>query len=204
VAALGPRRIASIVAAVAFGAFGIGAAVNHRRIDDRKATLSWLLSTGHQIGGDSAAATTIVEFTDYECAICAEADAWMEPTIRAAKGSRLIVHHLPLEHIHDAAFDAAISAECAARQGRFADFHHWAFAHQKDIRARNWLGAAKAIGVPNLVDFTQCLHEPQVREGVRNDQQAAERLAIRGTPAFLVNGRVTYGIPPDSIFGAKR
>ena len=70
---------------------------------------------GHVRGADQAL-VTLVEYGDYECLCCGQA----EPVIRqllAGHGDMRYVWHLPLTDMHPHALLAAEGAEAAARQG---------------------------------------------------------------------------------------
>src|SRR5690606_31100689 len=93
------------------------------------------------IRGPADAPITLVEYGDYQCPYCGQA----EPVIReilARFGGRLryVFRHLPLADVHVNAQRAAQAAEAAAEQGKFWEMHDLLFAHQD------------ALGVDDLVE----------------------------------------------------
>ena len=83
-----------------------------------------------RIRGSARALVTIVEYGDFECPYCGQA----EPVIRdlmAGHGDVLYVwRHLPLNDVHPHAQIAAEAAEAAADQGAFWQMHDLLLRHQ--------------------------------------------------------------------------
>jgi protein-disulfide isomerase len=80
--------------------------------------------------GKSDAPVTIVEFSDFECPYCAR---FMKDTYPQIKTKyidtgkvRVVFRHFPLS-FHASAQKAAEAGECAARQGKFSEFHELVF-----------------------------------------------------------------------------
>lgn len=135
----------------------------------------------------------IVVFADFECQYCREVQESLQRFEREA-GDRLaiIFRHLPLD-VHAHAFDAAVSAECAAEQDRFVAYHDVLFANQSQIGITSWSEFAESAGVSDLDKFATCLTAEWPRERVREDVHAAEINGIRGTPAFVTPDRIFIG-----------
>src|SRR4051812_13847962 len=77
--------------------------------------------------GPTHAAVTIVEFTDFHCSHCREAEAVLEQ-ILSLYPVRLVHRDLPLEHTHPRAREAHEAARCADAQGRFWGYRQLLFA----------------------------------------------------------------------------
>lgn len=157
-----------------------------------------LLTSGHLIG-DASAPTKVIEFADYQCPFCARAQQQMDSVIAQSGGRVAVVyHHYPIENLHARAFQAAIAAECAAEQGDFTAFHHALFAHPEEIGSRPWISFSKPA-VLDSTRFTTCEDGTVARGHVVNDMRMADRIGVRATPAFIVDGRLYYGLLPRDI-----
>src|SRR4029077_706994 len=80
------------------------------------------------IRGPLDASITVIEFGDFECPHCGQA----EPVARellADTDLRFVWRHLPLIDVHPAAQLAAEASEAAAAQGRFWEMHDLLLAH---------------------------------------------------------------------------
>jgi protein-disulfide isomerase len=95
----------------------------------------------------------------------------------------LVWRHYPLP-VHENARKAAEGAECADRQGRFWEFHDWAFQHQKELDPANLRVGAKAVGL-DLATFGACLNGQATAE-VQADVDLGKAVSISGTPSWLI------------------
>ena len=84
----------------------------------------------HTLGPLDAPVITL-EYGDFECPFCAEAEAVMREVRGALPDSILFVfRHFPLTQAHPHALHAAEAAEPAGAQGKFWHMHDILFAHQ--------------------------------------------------------------------------
>jgi len=155
----------------------------------------------HARGRDDAP-ITIVEFSDFECAYCAKAFRDLRDVERQHGGTvRIVFHHFPLDPtcnphvptlVHRSACDAAIAAECAARFGRFWDFHDRLFENQRRLGRDYFIGSAVDLGIDRGA-FAACLDDGSVRDRIAADAAAGARLGVKSTPTLFVNGRTVEG-----------
>lgn len=137
------------------------------------------------------ALVTIVEFSDFKCGYCKKS----APAIRQVLSSfrdtvEFVYRHMPMDS--DSRL-AALAAECAAHQGKFESMHDVLFAHNDEIGAGEWTTFAKRAGVADLLQFTGCLSSRSSDSVLVRDSIDAVRLGLRGTPTFLINGRLLEG-----------
>jgi protein-disulfide isomerase len=152
--------------------------------------------------GAADARVTIVEFSDFQCPFCAQ----LSKTIRSMQASdpsrfRVVYRHYPLaQHTH--ATDAAVAAECAGRQGRFAEYHDALFAAQDSIGSRTWTRFATDAGVADTTALKTCMAGTDVRARVDADAKAAAKLRLPGTPSVIVDGKLYSGAITEAELGA--
>lgn len=168
-----------------------GVATEPRAIDGSEDLLSaglWL--------GSSDADVTIVEFADFQCPFCADVSEHLRD-LRGRYGDRVaaLYRHLPLTSIHPHAYDAAVAAECAAKQRRFPEFHDVLFAAQEAIGSVRWEMLAEQAGVPSIEEFVACQSEEWAVERVVEDILAADRLGLTWTPSVIIGGTLLPGTP---------
>lgn len=156
---------------------------------------SFLVHSGHMIG-QSTAPVRMVEFADFQCPACARAEVMLDSVQHEAKVPfRIAFVQFPLTAIHADAFDAAVAAECGARQGRFEQMHHVLYVQQHAIGIRPWSAYAAAAGVPDTISFEQCRRDSATAAAVRQQSTIASDLGLIGTPTFVADG-VLY--PPGT------
>ncbi len=154
------------------------------------------------VKGDDDAPVTIVEFSDFECGYCARAFRDLRAIEREHHGNiRVVFHHFPLDsdcnphvsaRMHRSACLAAIAAECAARFGRFWDYHDRLFEAQDRLGRDALVETATALGMDRSA-FEACLDDPAPRARVVADAAAGARLGVKSTPTLFINGREVEG-----------
>jgi protein-disulfide isomerase len=145
------------------------------------------------IRGSDAASVTLVEYGDYQCPYCGQA----EVVIRELLGSfgddlRYVWRHLPLNDVHPNAELAAEAAEAAGAQGAFWDMHDRLLQHQDELAPRDLQRYAEEIGL-DLDRFWNDLRRHEHAARVSEDVATADASGVVGTPSFFINGRRYQG-----------
>ena len=99
---------------------------------------------------------------------------------------------------------AAEASECAAEQGAFWPYHDRLYERQVGenrgaFSQDNLERFAVELGLDGQA-FNACLISGKYAATVRADTAAGESLGVKGTPAFLVNGRPLVGALPFEAF----
>ena len=154
---------------------------------------------GHSIGM-ARSPRRIVEFSDFECPYCKHLHHSLESLQVANPGRFLVVfRHFPIRD-HLSSRPAAIAAECAGSQGRFAEYAHTLFAAQDSLGLIPWTELASRAGVANSKAYEQCLADPEASRRVESDFEAGSELRINGTPALLIGDSLYIGdLPVDTL-----
>jgi len=144
------------------------------------------------IRGPEDAPITVVEYGDFECPYCGQA----EPVIRellAGRGDvRYVWRHLPLSDVHPQAQMAAQAAEAAAEQGAFWEMHDLLLGHHDALRPGDLVRYAGELGL-DVERFRDDLRRNTGAARVAEDVDSADLSGVSGTPTFFINGRRHYG-----------
>jgi Na+/H+ antiporter NhaA len=145
------------------------------------------------IRGPADAFVTFVEYGDFECPYCGQA----EPVIRELLAEfdddvRYVWRHLPLNDVHPHAQIAAEASEAAADQGRFWEMHDVLLAHQGELLPAHLRAYANELGLDadRVLDE---LHRRAHAARIGEDVASADESGVSGTPSFFINGRRHYG-----------
>jgi protein-disulfide isomerase len=134
---------------------------------------------------------TIIEFSDFRCPYCREAQKTIKRIMQDYQGQvRLVFKHLPLG-THPQATASARAAFCAGRQGAFWQYHDALFGAE-DLAPETLRTMASGLKL-NLTEFGACLDSEAARAAVLADVREAKHLGVSGTPTFVVNGRLVRG-----------
>ncbi|MDX6691672.1 MAG: hypothetical protein QOG15_3129, partial [Solirubrobacteraceae bacterium] len=145
------------------------------------------------IRGPDDAPVTVVEYGDFECTYCGQAETVIRELLHNFDDDvRYVWRHLPLNDVHPNAQVAAEAAEAAAAQGAFWPMYDILLSHQGDLRLKDVARYANQLGL----DPQRMLDELRRREHaqrVSEDVASADESGVSGTPSFFVNGRRHYG-----------
>ncbi|MFD5799885.1 Na+/H+ antiporter NhaA [Streptomyces sp. NPDC127020] len=140
------------------------------------------------VRGPADAAVTLVEYGDFECPYCGQAEGVVRDLMGAETDVRYVWRHLPLTDVHPNAQAAAEASEAAARQGRFWDMHDLLMDRQDELGERDLLRHARELGLDMEV-FREDLARRRGARRVAEDVDSADLSGVSGTPTFFVNGR---------------
>jgi Na+/H+ antiporter NhaA len=144
------------------------------------------------VRGPLDAPVTVVEYGDFECPYCGQAEPVVRELLRDFGDVRYVWRHLPLTDVHSHAQLAAEAAEAAAEQGVFWEMHDLLLTHQDGLRLSDLVGYAGELGL-DVEQFTQALRSHAGAARVADDVDSADLSGVSGTPTFFVNGQRHYG-----------
>jgi protein-disulfide isomerase len=145
------------------------------------------------IRGPQDAPVTLVEYGDYECPYCGQAEHVIrELLLSFGDDLRYVWRHLPLTDVHPHAQIAAEAAEAAGAQGAFWKMHDTLLEHQDALRPLDLGTYARQLGldVERFWDeLRRHAHAPRIAE----DVASADASGVSGTPTFFINSRRHHG-----------
>ena len=164
-----------------------------------------LTGVGYDVG-DPAAPVVMVEFSDFGCPYCAQHAREAFPALERefiAVG-KVFYKHVPfVMGMFPNGDRAARAAECAGEQGRFWPMHDSVYAHQRDWKRGGdpdrVLTTLAGQVVPDAERWAGCyaVDRPGARTQAAN--AGAQRLGVRATPTFFINGQLVEGALPLAV-----
>jgi protein-disulfide isomerase len=140
------------------------------------------------VRGPVQAPVTLVEYGDYECPYCGQAEPVIRELLAGHGDLRYVWRHLPLTDVHPHALLAAEGAEAAARQGKFWPMHDQLLDHQDTLTADDLIRYAGQLGL-DTGRFTADLRDHAGEAKITEDMDSADLSGVTGTPTFFVNGK---------------
>ncbi len=144
------------------------------------------------IRGPQDAPVTVVEYGDFECPYCGQAEPAVRELLAGHGDVRYVWRHLPLNDVHPHAQLAAEAAEAAADQGAFWEMHDLLLDHQDELRAADLIRHAQDLGL-DVERFREHIRRRAGAARIAEDVDSADLSSVSGTPTFFVNGRRHYG-----------
>jgi protein-disulfide isomerase len=146
--------------------------------------------------GPSNAEIVLVEYGDFECPFCAQAEPVLKALRQALPNSLLFAfRHFPLAEAHPHAMHAAEASEAADAQGKFWPMHDLLFANQHALEDENLIEYAGMVGC-DVGQFVNDMAENRFAARVRKDFLSGIRSGVNGTPSIFING-LRYDGPRD-------
>jgi Na+/H+ antiporter NhaA len=151
------------------------------------------VDAGHDhIRGPDRAIVTIVEYGDFECPYCGQAEPVLRDLLAGHGDVRYVWRHLPLTDVHPHAQLAAEAAEAAAGQGAFWAMHDLLLRRQDALLMTDLVRYATEVGIdPERFRARLASRAGAVR--IAEDVDSADLSGVSGTPTFFINGRRHYG-----------
>ena len=142
----------------------------------------------HQTGSQDAQ-WELVEYGDYQCPYCGQANVVIERIQQQWPDAvRVVFRNFPLVEMHPQALYAAMVAEYAGQQGQFWEAHHLLFQHQKSLGPELYVQILQKLGLP-LESFKEAMQNKQYIERIQADIDSGVRSGVQGTPSFFLNGQ---------------
>lgn len=139
----------------------------------------------------------IVEFADFQCPHCKEAQANMDKLATDFPNAHIVFQNFPLVKIHPEAMRAAEYGHCVAKLGgneAFFQFASAVFDGQAGLASSDGaeltLNSAISKAGQDPAKVAACSKEPATEAAVKADIQLAEDLAVNQTPELAINGRL--------------
>lgn len=160
------------------------------------------IGDSHTLGSPQAL-VTMVMWTDYQCPFSKRLQQTVEELRRLYGDKIRVVHkHNPLP-MHHRAMAAALAAEAASKQGKFWEMNEKLWKNSHDLSDEDFERYATELSLDvdlflrDYADRNQAL-----RHRIEREQETAQKLGARGTPASFINGRFVSGAQSLSVFEA--
>ena len=165
------------------------------------------VSSSEPVMGPKDAPIQVLGITDFQCPYCAKA-AEVASLVMKKYADRLRFEHVdyPLDqacnvHIpkpfHRQACQASFASRCAGRQDQYWPYHHLLFGNQRRLSDEVFRELAEELKL-DLAAFDACMKDADgsLDKAIKADIERARGFKIRGTPTFIVNGRMMAGFIP--------
>ncbi len=145
------------------------------------------------VRGPVSAPVTLVEYGDFECPYCGQAEPVVRQLVQTyGNDLRFVFRHLPLVDVHEHAELAAEAAEAAAEQDRFWEMHDILMDNQAGLIYPDLIRYAGELGL-DVDRFGEDLRSRRHAARIHRDVDSADASGAVGTPTMFVNGRRHQG-----------
>ena len=137
------------------------------------------------IRGPDDAPVTLLEYGDFQCPYCGQAEQTIRELLSAhGDDVRYVWRHLPLNDVHPDAQLAAEASEAASAQGRFWEMYDTLLGHQDALSPRDLVNHARDLGL-DVERFRDELRRREYAARVSEDVATRGRERRLGHPDVL-------------------
>ena len=151
----------------------------------------------NRVKGQVDAPIKIIEYSDYRCSACAYGSNYIKDLTKEYPDLfRVEIKYYPL-NINKYAALSARYVECAARQGKFWDFHYFLFENQKDWKNLSdsqsaFLLVAQELKL-DLKELEVCVEDEEVLKFLEESKLTGKTLGVTRTPTYFINDKMVVG-----------
>ncbi|MBF0522203.1 MAG: thioredoxin domain-containing protein [Candidatus Omnitrophica bacterium] len=152
------------------------------------------------IRGKKDAPITITEFLDFQCPFCSRSFSLMLEVLKAYPDKvNYVLKHYPLS-FHPNAKPASKAALAAGEQGKYNEMVELLLKNAAELSDAKYKDLAKELGL-NVDKFDQDLKnkDAQYEQYISQDMELGNKVDVRGTPTFFLNGKKTKARSLDSF-----
>jgi protein-disulfide isomerase len=151
--------------------------------------------------GPASAPVTVVVYSDFACAFCADLHQTDLPALRARYGDRVrfVIRPFPLAEVHPESVKAAEASLCAHQQGRYDRYATELFVRAPKLDDASLHAAARDSGL-DLDAFDECLVDGLQAAAVAANVERGRGRGVRGTPTTFVAGARIEGLKPLTTY----
>ncbi len=141
--------------------------------------------------GNPMGDVTIVEFFDYNCGYCHAAASVVKQMISEDSKVRVVYREFPI--LGPDSLLASKVALAAAQQGKYLAVHNALMSAGERLNEGVIMDIAKKAGL-DMPKLQADMESDAVRDEQRANFELAEKLGLRGTPAFIIGEQLFPGI----------
>ena len=140
--------------------------------------------------GNKDAKVVLVEFVDYNCGYCKKSMEAITEILKNNNKIKISFRDYPI--LSPTSTIAAQAALAANAQNKYFDFHTNLMNYVGNLTEDKIFEIAKESGL-NINKLKEHMLDPKITSVLKRNKELAKNLGIRGTPTFLINGKLYAG-----------
>jgi protein-disulfide isomerase len=150
------------------------------------------------VKGPKNAPIQFVEFSDYECPHCSRFNTTAHQLQAMFPGQvSIAMKHYPLP-MHPNAYQAALAAFAAQKQGKFWELHNLLFQNQAMLNETKIRKLAQSIKL-NMLKFEADWKSPAAKAHIVETKKDGDRVNLTHTPMVFLNGKSVTDISKENL-----
>lgn len=154
------------------------------------------------IVGNPNGKVTIVEFYDYNCGYCKRAMADMHALTKADPELRFVLKEFPILGPDSQKAHVVSQAFLKLMPEKYAEFHNELLGGQGRAGEESAVKLAVSLGADEA-KLRETMKDPSITEAFAKTYDLANKLAITGTPSYVVGNEVVFGALGKDVLAEK-
>lgn len=150
---------------------------------------------GDPVMGNPDGDVTVVEFFDYQCSYCKRMLGPMMNLVRDDPNVRIVMKEFPI--LGPASLVAARASLAAGMQGQYEAFHMALMQVRGKLSEPAIFQTALELGL-DTQKLRSDMESPEVMAQIQKARDLGQALSVRGTPAFVIGGKIIPGAFSES------
>lgn len=152
--------------------------------------------------GNPAGTVTIVEFFDYNCGFCKRALDDMDRLVADNSDLRFVLKEFPiLGADSQKAHQVSMAVRMVAPE-KYGEFHRTLMAGPGRASEASAIAVASSLGVDEAAIRAE-MNNPEINRAFGETYELANRLAITGTPSYIIGEEVVFGALGHQVLAQK-
>ena len=140
--------------------------------------------------GEENASVILIEFFDYNCGYCKKSLDAITNILKNNNNIKVSFRDYPI--LSTTSTSAAKAALAAQKQGKYFNFHSNLMKFQGNLTEEEIFNIAKSSWL-KIKQLKLDMDDPEIAAIIKDTHDLAKSLGIRGTPTFLINGKLFAG-----------
>ena len=140
--------------------------------------------------GSDKPKVTIIEFFDYNCGYCKKSLDAITELLRSEFDLKVSFRDYPI--LSPSSRTAAKAALAAKKQGKYFAMHSALMSMQGNLNEDKIYKAASNLEI-NISKLKEDMNNIDIEQILQENEDLARKLNIRGTPTFIINGKLYAG-----------
>ncbi len=145
------------------------------------------------VGGNPKGDVTIVQFFDYTCGYCKMSQVHLGKFLEEDKNVKLIYKEFPI--LGQDSAEVSKIALASHLQGKYVPFHNALMDSKERPSVEVALKIAKEVGL-DVEKLKKDMGSEKIQKTIQNNRDVAEAMGARGTPTFVIGGKLYPGALP--------
>jgi protein-disulfide isomerase len=147
---------------------------------------------GTPVAGNPDGDVTIVEFFDYNCGYCKQVLPSVQTLLQTDKNVRYVFKEFPILSAGSVEASRAALAVWSLEPEKYLPFHVALMSARGSPGKQQILDLAEGAGIDPAALRAE-MQKPEIEEKIRANIALGQRINVKGTPAFIINGEIIPG-----------